>query len=305
MSVLSWPFSYILNSDYTETGWALVNGPIVTCAQQDEFAELRRSGYRFAGMASYQTFPRQESSDPLDYESLCEVWCHCFREPDRFLRTTTPRALISVSDFTDHFRISPETFRQAKVPPDFDFVYCGATEDWKRSAKNWKLAGQCILSICRELRLRCLVIGEPTDEFAGGPGVFFSPPLPWRTFLSRLANVRFLFAPNGRDASPRVLAEALCLDVPLVVHCDILGGWKYVNRFTGVFFDSIEDVVAQVHTCLLQPMAPRVWFRSNHGPWIAGARLLCLLRRVDPWISERSYFRLAEQIEARIPQWPD
>jgi hypothetical protein len=301
--VVSWPFAFVVNSDYTETGWAIVNGPIVTCAQQDEFARLRYSGYRFAGMSSYQTFPLAENGDPLDYESVCEAWCHCFREPSRFLMGGAPRALISVSDFTDHHRISPEVF-STEDEADFDFVYCGGSDAWKRHAKNWKLAAHCITAICRQLGLRCLVIGEPTDDFAAAPGVSFSPPLPWHSFLSHLAKARFLFAPNRHDASPRVLAEALCLNVPLVVHRDILGGWKYVSRFTGTFFDGTDDVVAQVRSCLLRQQAPRDWFRANHGPWVAGSRLLHLLRRVDPGISERSYLRISERIDDCLPQRP-
>ena len=69
-------------------------------------------------------------------------------------------------------------------------------------------------------------------------------------------------------------------------------------------FDGADDVVAQVRSCLLRQMVPRDWFRANHGPWVAGSRLLRLLRRADPGISERSYLRLAEQIEACAPQRP-
>jgi len=299
---MGWPFLFVLNSDYTETGWALINGPIISAAQQDEFVHLRYLGYRFAGMSSYQTFPLFEPDDLLDYEAICEVWCHCFREPEKYFRTRIPHALISVSDFTDHHRVSPEAISPIRVAADFDFIYCGATDEWKRHAKNWKLAGRCVGLICQELGLRCLVIGEPNDEFAPTSGVCFSAPLQWHTFLSHLASVRFLFAPNGCDASPRVLAEALCLDVPLVVHRNILGGWKYVNRFTGVFFDNVDDVVSNVRSCLHGPTAPRDWFRTNYGPWIAGSRLLHLLRSVDVSISERSYLRIAEQVDAPAPR---
>jgi hypothetical protein len=290
---MAWPFLFVLNADSSEMGWALVNGPIITAAQQDELAQLRRSGYRFAGMSSYQTFPWRQDDDPLDYEVMCEAWCHCFREPDRFLRATFPRALISVSDFTDYHRISPETI--LPVEGDFDFIYCGACEDWKRAIKNWTMARRCITAIHRELGLRCLVIGQATHDFPDAEGVTFSEPLPWHLFLSHLMRARFLLAPNRLDASPRVLAEALCLDVPIVVNHEILGGWKYVNRFTGTFFKSPEDSVIQVRSCLGRETAPRQWFRANYGPWVAGARLLRLLRRVDPAIGERFYLRLTEE----------
>lgn len=296
-----WPFLLVLDTHYQHVGWALLNGPIITHSQQEQFAELRRSGVRLAGMSSYSTFPLPQAGDPLDYESLCEVWCHCFRDPERFLTTAIPRALISVSDFTDYHRISPETVRPENTGETFDFVCAGAIEPWKRDIKNWKLAARCIPLICREMGFRCLVIGAPTVDFPAFSGVQFSPPLPWKEFLSRLATAQFLFVPNELDASPRLLAEALCLDVPLVVNRNILGGWKYVNRFTGTFFESEHLVLAAVRSCLTQALAPRDWFRASYGPYHASNQLLRLLKIVDPGISKRSHLWLAEECEQLVP----
>lgn len=76
---------------------------------------------------------------------------------------------------------------------------------------------------------------------------------------------RVLFAPNLHDASPRVLAEALCLDVPILVNRHIVGGWKYVHSETGAFFDSIDNVVPAFRDIIngLQrgDLHPREWFR--------------------------------------------
>jgi len=291
---LSWPFAHVHAGGGAPTGWALINGPIISLAQQEEFARLRRSGHRFAGMSSYLTFPQLNEGDPLDYQDVCEAWCHCFREPHRFLRAGLPRALISASDFIDPRWIDPDGMAAADPADRVDFVYAGAVEDWKRGVKNWPLAARCIPRICRDLGLRALVIGTPTPDFPPTPGVAFSPPLPWRDLMSRLAGARFLFVPNGLDASPRLLAEALCLNIPLVVYRQILGGWKYVNRFTGSFFDDERDVVAAVRACLDQAPAPRAWFRANHGSYLAGARLLRLLRKVDPQLNRYRHLLLAD-----------
>jgi hypothetical protein len=301
---LRWPFVRVLNALQQPTVWVLVNGPIVTDKQQECFAQLRRSGCRFAGMSSYMNFPESEPDampgasklDALDYEAVCEVWCHCFRDPGKYLRTDLPRALISISDFTDYMRISPAIIRPAGHEDQIDFVYVGAAEDWKREAKNWRLAAQCIPRLCRDLRLRALVIGTPNSQFPAEPGVVFSAPLAWNQLLALLARTRFLFVPNVLDASPRLLAEALCLNVPVVVNSKILGGWKYVNRFTGVFFDNERDVVPAVSTCLERTLSPRDWFRTNCGPYHAGQRLLRLLKTVaaDSEISESSHLCLDE-----------
>jgi glycosyltransferase involved in cell wall biosynthesis len=297
---LTWPFTLVHAADGADTGWALINGPIMSFAQQEEFARLRRAGYRFAGMSSYMTFPKLDDGDPLDYQALCEAWCHCFREPHRFLNGQIPRALISASDFTDHRRIAPQVVTPVDPADRVDFVYAGAMEDWKRVAKNWGLAGRCIPRICREVGLRALVIGEPTEGFPPAPGVVFSPPLHWHSLLARLAGARFLFVPSALDASPRLLAEALCLDIPLVVYRQILGGWKYVNRFTGGFFDDEHNVVAAVRACLDQAVAPREWFRANHGCYVAAQRLLRLLRTVDAGFNRHAHLWLAEESAASV-----
>src|SRR5262245_7338750 len=97
--ILKWPFLSIIDTRGNPTGWALLNGPVVSPSQQDQLADLRWSGYRLAGMSSYQDFPRPQTYDAMDYETACEVWCHCFRDPGRFLSSDIPRALISISDF--------------------------------------------------------------------------------------------------------------------------------------------------------------------------------------------------------------
>jgi glycosyltransferase involved in cell wall biosynthesis len=285
---IEWPFVLLMNARHQPIRWALVNGPIVTYEQQHQFADLRNADYRFAGMSSYMTFPLTESDDPLDYEAICEAWCHCFREPDRFISSTIPRELISISDFTDQRWVLTAA---ATDPPiqEFDFIYVGALEDWKRETKNWPLASRCVPRLCRELGLNALVIGSPTDDFPLSPGVTFSAPLAWDAFLSCLSRAKFLLVPNELDASPRLLAEALSLNVPIVVNRNILGGWKYVNRFTGAFFEEEADVVAAARVCLETYLEPQSWFRVNHGPYLAGRRLLGLLKSVEPEISERSH----------------
>ena len=55
-----------------------------------------------------------------------------------------------------------------------------------------------------------------------------------------LQKARFIFVPNVSDASPRVLTEALCYDLRLLVNYNLLGGWKYVNEQTGVLFNDVN-----------------------------------------------------------------
>lgn len=285
------PFRHVLDSSGRQTGWTLIDAPLVTVAQQDCFARLRRAGHRFIGVCSYLAFPRGFDDHPLDYEAVCEGWCHCLREPHRFLPMALPRALISMSDFTDPQQVSPDRIEDVG---DFDFVYVGAGAPWKREAKNWGLAACCVARLCRDLGLRALVIGSPTEEFVTADGLTFRSHLPWHELLAQVAGAQFLLVPNGCDPSPRVVAEALCLDVPVVVNREILGGWKYVNRFTGSFFEGEHGVLAAAREVRQGRCAPRRWFQANHGPYLAGRRLLSFVRSLDPTLDERSHLCLSE-----------
>jgi hypothetical protein len=277
---LCWPFEIVRNVSGRESGWIALHGPIANSDQQQQFAELRRSGARFAGVSSYLDFPRHRASDWLDYQAACEAWCHCFRDPSAYLSPSIPHALISVSDFTDWVLVS-RIAAQGSPHGQHDYVYFAGIGPWKKRAKNWGLAARCIPELFRDMALTALVIGEPDQEFPPQQGVVFSPPLAWPDLLAEICRAKFLFVPSLQDPSPRVIAEALCLNVPVLVYEDILGGWKYVNRFTGRFFSSERDVVAAARSCVEGARQPRDWFRSHYGPILSGGRLTKLLRPLD------------------------
>jgi hypothetical protein len=289
-----WPFQFVLDARDRHTGWALLNGPIITSTQQHEFAELRRAGYRFIGMSSYLDFPRGCDEHLLDYEMVCDGWCHCFRKPTQFLRRRLPQALISASDFADCEQISPDKFQERPADHPYDLVYIGAEEAWKREVKNWRLAARLVPRLCDELAMRALVVGPPGDGFEPSPHVTFIASLPWTALLAHIARARILLIPNVNDPSPRTMAEALCLDTPVLVHRAILGGWKYVNRYTGCFFDGEADVTDAARSLCQTAVAPRQWFRANYGPYHAGRRLLSLMRSIDPALEERSHVRITD-----------
>jgi glycosyltransferase involved in cell wall biosynthesis len=273
--------------------WVVVRAPVVTRAQHARLRRLADEGCRFVGATSYLGFPGAGFRDERDYGLLCEAWLHCFRDPDRFLPPNGPRARVSESDFTDPRRIDPRRAVQA-LPPELvaDVVHVSGAEPWRQRAKNWPLAARCLRRLAEETDLRILVIDAPPDA-ESLPGVRPTGPLPWTMVLAVIAAARCLFVPAVLDASPRVLAEALCLDVPVVVNRSILGGWQYVNPFTGVFFDGLDDVVPAVLEAVGTPGRPRSWFMAHHGPARAGARVLRLLRSLDPSLPALTHVLLA------------
>lgn len=288
---LCWPFDAICKRGGGASAWYMLHGPLQTASQQARFAELRRSGARFVGMSSYLDFPRAQAGGAIDYEAVCEAWCHCFRQPDAYLPQAAPRALISVSDFTDWTWVN-RAAAGGMSAGWYDLVYVGASEAWQQPSKNWPLAARCLPRLYRELGLRSLVIGRPDEVFPEQSGLSFRSRLAWPELLAQMAAARLLFVPNALDPSPRVIAEALCLDVPLLMHRHILGGWKYLNRFTGAFFEDEHDVVRACAGVLDASLRPRDWFRANYGPELAARRLTALLRPLDASLSRDESLRI-------------
>ena len=88
---------------------------------------------------------------------------------------------------------------------------------------------------------------------------------------------KFIFLPNEKDASPRVLTEALATDVPALINKNILGGWKYINSETGEFFTDENDVEPALDTMLHKlkdnKYKARDYFIKNYSVANSGRRL--------------------------------
>ena len=91
-----------------------------------------------------------------------------------------------------------------------------------------------------------------------------------------------MFAPNTHDASPRVVAEALSLDVAVLINANIDGGWKYAQPTTGALFTTPDDVVTAYDSVKARlaagELAPRRWFKENSGQTNAAVALEAFLQ---------------------------
>ncbi|WP_347331864.1 hypothetical protein [Marinimicrobium locisalis] len=96
-----------------------------------------------------------------------------------------------------------------------------------------------------------------------------------------------MFVPNVADASPRIIAEALCLDVPILMNENILGGWKYITAMSGRFFSGEHDVLPCAEEIMSKRFHPRLAYMNSFGPRRAEQALAGLLKTLDPGIEER------------------
>jgi glycosyltransferase involved in cell wall biosynthesis len=282
----AWPLLPITDERNRSLGWACLNGPLRNPEERARLARVRRR-YRLVGMTSYLSFPSMPAADQ-DYAVLCEGWCHCFRDPDAYLPAGMPRVLLPYSDFLDPWQ-SLVARLSGSEPKERDFLFVCPEDPWKERSKNWPLARRCFGPLCADLGLRGLVVGHTT--WAGfsdhGGRLTTCPELPWSELLQRISTARFLLVTSLEDPSPRLIAEALALGTPVLVNAAILGGWHYVNEFTGGFFEDELDVAVGARRVLERSTSPREWFRTHHGPRLAGAKLARFLRELDPTLEVR------------------
>ncbi|CAK0911069.1 unnamed protein product [Prorocentrum cordatum] len=103
-------------------------------------------------------------------------------------------------------------------------------------------------------------------------------------YFGYLKQSRFSFLPQVYDASPRVITQALAMDVPVLMNDNIIGGWKYLNHKTGEFFHDMSDIRGSLRRILRNAdvpyhYEPRKWVRENYGNNISGRRLLHFVKQ--------------------------
>ena len=98
------------------------------CAHLDDnnkkdFLKYIDNGIQFIGITSYLSFPKKcdntHGSCHLDknikinnkyIEYYVLGWCHCFREPDKYIKGNKPKILLSESDFNAE-RLKPDNIQ--------------------------------------------------------------------------------------------------------------------------------------------------------------------------------------------------
>jgi hypothetical protein len=285
-----WAMRWIVDADRRDTGFAMLRRSI----QRKERAAFDKmaAGHQMIGFTHYGPFPlchevysptvrgrpREEGWERPEVKA-CVAWAHCFRDPDRYLPPGVPRMLVSGSDFVDEKRAERAAWSGGRPVKRWDLAYSCLPNWLNELQKNWDLGMSCALRLA-EAGARVVIVGR-----AGVPGaprhpnIDCLPELPGEDFLRVTAESRVSLLPNWWDASPRVLTESLVLDVPILVHRQILGGWKYVTPQTGLFFDDETDVVDAFFALLDSPVHPRDWlFENGYGQDRAARRFAAELR---------------------------
>lgn len=296
------PFKRIVNERDQLVG-VVIGAPFRSADAQGRALELRRLGVPLVGFTSYQNFPGSlrhnpfedayHYAEPLDYVALMRAWCTCFREPSAhgLSLARAPHQLdLAESDFAE-----PTATPRAERAYDFAYVclpdaWNSCDDGWQAYCRNWHRAKR-ILDLVAQRGYRGVLVGRSVcarDELpaALAARTVRTPLVAQAAFWDLLARSRCLFVPNQFDASPRVITEAIQLDVGVLVNSHILGGWKYVDPSNGAFFDPTdadEAVAAQLIAMIERQQThgfSGATFRARFGRARTSRRLAAFLNKV-------------------------
>jgi glycosyltransferase involved in cell wall biosynthesis len=261
--------------------------------ERDTFSEYVNNGIVVAGITAYKTFPRpivDRTADnqlgvdnPFDYYGLIKNWCCCMSHADNYGFDSSHNIVdISESDFYD---VATDPKLTPSVDKKYDFVYSCLKDDdsncpmdgWNAVNRNYQLALRCFPIMVNEFNLRGLVVGRVgcgLEKQYGGK-IEVVDMLPYHEFQTQLENSRMLFVPNIYDASPRVVAEAISKNVPVLMNRGIVCGSKYINDETGELFRDEYDIRSSLTRLLgrIDTIKPNEWWKQNHSRKSAGKRL--------------------------------
>ena len=110
--------------------------------------------------------------------------------------------------------------------------------------------------------------------------------------IKTLSNSRFTIVSSYEDASPRVITESFMVDTPVLVYKNIIGGWKYINNETGLFYDS-KNIKSKIKKILKNNYNPRNYYLNNFGLKVSGKKFRDFIVKIDPRFSNYKYLRFS------------
>ena len=268
-------------------------------------------GIKFVGCSSNLSFPRKCDSkygkchieeniliNGKKVEEYVLGWLHCFKNADEYIYGNIPRLLISESDFTPEY-IRSNNKNNTKI---YDYITIQPRDSnscdfgWWHHYKNWPLAHKCIKVFTDELGLKGLIVGRKDCPVSVDNInlVTVTGKINYWKLLDYMRQTKFILLPNLEEASPRVLTEALAVNVPIFLYDNILCGWKYLNDNTGIGFNE-NNIKIQAEELLknisIGKYSPEKYYRENYGVKNSGKQLKNFLKQINPGLSDCEYVK--------------
>jgi len=258
----------------------------------------KNKNIKIIGVTAYKSFPNKitdESedkyhlNDDFDYTNNINEWLSCLNKLNSNNLNKKHTIDISESDFYDaDFTVSEKKY---------DFIYiCNKDSDdcplngWNAINRNFNLALKCFPIMFNEFNLKGLIVGRVgcNLEELYKNNIEVTDWLDYYVLQEKMRQSKFLFVPNIYDASPRVVTEAICKDVPILINQNIICGTKYINYHTGELFIDENNIRNALHNLLgkLDKISPRNWWITNYGSDSTSRKLRDFLYKHYPDILE-------------------
>ena len=277
------PYRYFHDASNNILPIVAVTGPFRGEREAKLFHEYKANGIQIFGITAYKSFPKpfkdgtaDDSTANFDFDYIGKIknWLCCVEDPSDYGFTSYNNLLdMSESDFYD--ADTKENIK--KTQKKYDFIYICLKDDdtcpidgWNATNRNFDLAKKCFPIMIKEYGLSALVVGRVNCglEEIYGSKIKVVDFLPYDEFQKALYESRMLFIPNIADASPRVVAEALTKDIPVIMNKKIICGSKYITKETGALFTDEKDIRAALDDVLSNKgkLHPRDWWaKSPYG----------------------------------------
>jgi len=300
---VEFPFKNILDENNKRINIILISAPFREPKHEELYLKYKKMGLNFCGISSYEEFPdklvnpyedRFHEEKNHDYIKMVNAWVHTFRVlPEDLKKSGLPMLFMSEADIknTDHYPYDEN------VEKEYDFIYvCLDDNDeckpgWQSHNRNWDLGIKCLDIMCGKYNLTGLLMGRKNcilPESCQGK-IKIESFMPFWDFQNRLKKAKFIFVPNISDASPRVITESFCYNIPAIVNYNIVGGWhNIVSGETGELFTNENDFPIALEKILNNKYHAREWYINNKSYKNAGAVFATFLVENFPNINNKN-----------------
>lgn len=285
---VAFPFKNVFDDKGNKLNVILLSAPFRGKDHEELYESYKRGGMNFCGISSYINFPDKihnpyedkfHEQQKHDYVSMASAWLYCARTPSENIKRV-PHALITEADLKNTDQYKPDLSEKI-----YDYmIVClednpACTPGWNSYNRNWELTKKC-LTVLSQHGLKGVVIGRDkcktnqTCSTCMDDKVTLKPMLPFHEFSAEMKKCRFLVVPNIYDASPRIITEALCYDIPVIANQHIHGGWhNIIPGVTGEFFSDETNLPGALTNIRANQYQPRKWYMENRSLIHSGKKL--------------------------------
>lgn len=260
----NWGIINIYDINNKPTDIICIRGPLFDNNKLDELLKTKK----MIGLSAYQNFPQPLINVHDDYknniflqkyEDKVILWCHCFKDPQNYLSPGIPKLLYSDSDQYNSHVLYPLA---NTIEKEYDFFCSMPSGNWNSWIRGKEVAVKWLNYMADIMNLKILVCGKYNEnEFS--KKIDNVEHLPWNEFIKKMNSSKFLINFSRYDASPRIIIEALSLNIPVLLNENILGGWKYINKDTGKLFFYDAPIEQCINNFIGSKYDPLKWMKLH------------------------------------------